>query len=136
MSEKSFSLLIVEDVLEMLELLNYSLGQQKGLFISGLARNAFEARFEVSRRRPDVILLDEILGVDSSVELVMHWQKDPITSKIPIIFMTSFQASTSLHRALPQGVCLRVTKPRMKMLREDCEKIRDFIFSLLSCPNG
>jgi chemotaxis response regulator CheB len=58
--------LIVEDVAEMRELLRECLKGAAGLEVSAACANTWEARLELERRKPDVILLDEVLPGESS----------------------------------------------------------------------
>src|SRR3989338_5192717 len=61
-------ILIVEDVDEMRHLLADAIRGVDGFEVSGTAANTWEARIEVDRRRPDLVLLDEVLPGGSGVD--------------------------------------------------------------------
>jgi len=62
--------LIVEDIAEMGKLLEHVLSGISGLNISGIAQNCAEARLELTRRRPDLVFLDELLPGESSADFL------------------------------------------------------------------
>jgi response regulator of citrate/malate metabolism len=96
--------LIVEDVEEMLELLVELVRPIRGVDAISRANNAIEARQELERHRPDVVLLDEVLPMESATDLA----KEMTQRGIPVIFVTSTLASKS---TLPPGVLSRLLKP-------------------------
>lgn len=96
--------LIVEDVEEMLELLAELVRPIRGIEAISRAKNALEARQELERHRPDVVLLDEVLPLESATDLAHEMTE----RGIPVIFVTSSLASKS---TLPPGVLSRLLKP-------------------------
>src|SRR4051794_34929519 len=95
------SVLIVEDVDEMRHMIDHVLQGIPGIKVSGAARNGFEARLEVSRRRPDIIFLDEVLPGESSRDLLEEF----ISHGICVLLMTSLESPPA---DLPPGVSFRM----------------------------
>ncbi len=94
---------IVEDVAEMRSLLRTCLGAQGELRVLWDAGSVPEARLELGRRRPDWVLLDEILpgisGLDFLPELAAQ--------EVPVILLTGVQREAPL----PPGARARLLKP-------------------------
>jgi chemotaxis response regulator CheB len=118
-------ILIVEDVDVMRQLLVDVIGAIPGLAVSGSAKNGWEARLELTRRRPDLVLLDEILPGESGAELLAEFR----STGIPVLMLTSLEKPT---HDLPQGAAGRILKPSFEHLDEDRERIRKSIFSIVS----
>ena len=104
--------LIIEDVPEMLDLLRQVVTGLPGFQVSGLARDCAEARLELSRRRPDLVLLDEILPGESSLDLL----REILEGSIPVLLMTGIE---NPKHPLPAGVTRRLLKPDWRSLVED-----------------
>jgi len=117
----SVSILIVEDIAEMGLLLQELLQGVEGLKITGLTRNSAEARVEMHKRRPDLILLDEVLPGESSVDFLQECG----VQKLPVILLTSM--SEDEERPLPPGSLGRIRKPSWKTLDEDRNRFQEFI---------
>ena len=49
-----------------------------------VAANLWEARLEISRHRPDLVLLDEILPGESSLDLLSELERD----SVPVLLVT------------------------------------------------
>lgn len=119
------SLLIVEDVDEMRALLEQVFQNLEGFQLTGLAKNSFEARFEVSRRRPDLVLLDEILMGQSSLDLVSEFD----SLGVRVILITSLENPSDL---IPAPALGRLQKPSWETLVEDRLRLKTFIFERFS----
>jgi two-component system chemotaxis response regulator CheB len=117
--------LIVEDVDTMRELLVHVVGGIPGLEISGVAKNGWEARLELSRRKPDIVLLDEILPGETSGDLVAEFQ----AAGVSILMLTSLEKPT---HPLPHGAAGRITKPGWESIEADRARIGKSIFSVVS----
>lgn len=116
--------LIVEDVDDMRELLVQTLSEIPELQVSGAVANTIEARLELTRRRPDLILLDEILPGESS----FNWLEEIKNQGLSIILLTSLAGRTE---PIPDGALGRIMKPGWKTLDQDRERIRKEILALL-----
>ena len=109
------SVLIVEDVDAMQKLVEHVVGSIKGMKISGLAANGWQARMELARRRPDLVLLDEILPGESSYDLLAEFS----AHNIPVLLMTGMKNPA---HAVPQSARGRLTKPSWDTV--DYDRIR------------
>lgn len=123
--ESQISILIVEDVDEMRALLEETLTHARGLRVSGQARNGFEARMEVLKRRPDLVLLDEVLPGESGLDLLRDFSEQGI----PVILITGME---EVSDSLPQGALARLAKPSWESLEEDRERMRKAILNIIS----
>jgi two-component system response regulator CitB len=119
------SVLIVEDVDEMLVLLEQVVAGIAGLKVSGRAKNVWEARLELGRRKPDLLLLDEVLPGESSVDLLA----EAVDAGVVVLLITGVEDPT---HPLPAGAAGRITKPDWDRLDADQERIKKAIFAALS----
>lgn len=124
MPPSELKILIVEDVDMMRSLLEYLISGIPGCKVSGLAKNGWEARLELNRRRPDLVLLDEVLPGESSLDLVRDFKAE----RIPVLLVTEL---TEPSLQLPEGTSGRVTKPGWKSLEEDRKRIEKSIFQIV-----
>ena len=118
------NVLIVEDVDEMRELLAHALKDIPELNVTGTARNTIEGRWELTRRRPDLVLLDEILPGESS----LNWLEELRAQGLDVILITSLAGRTE---PLPEGALGRIVKPGWKTLVQDRKRIRSEILAAL-----
>jgi len=88
-----------------------------GMSVSGLAGNGWEARIELTRRRPDLVLMDEILPGESSLDLL----QEMVALQIPVVLLTGIQDSA--HPVPPQAIG-RIVKPGWDSLDQDQERFQ------------
>ncbi len=117
--KRAKQVLIVDDVDEMRILMSEVIATLEGIKVSGLAANTVEARLEVSRRRPDFILLDEVLPGESSIDFL----KEVHAEKIPVILVTSLESAT---HALPPEAKGRIAKPHFRDLETFKNELSSF----------
>ena len=79
----------------------------------------------LTRRRPDLILMDVQLPKLSGLEVIRRIRADPALTEIPVIAITSFALSGDDQRALEAGSNAYIHKPFRP--RELMEMIRRFI---------
>lgn len=121
----SVRILIVEDVDEMREWLATLLEGIEGIRVSAKVRNGWEAREELMRRRPDLVLLDEILPGESSRDLL-----DELKSEgIPTVLMTGVSEPT---HAIPVGAASRIVKPDWREAESGRDRLREAIWAALA----
>jgi two-component system response regulator CitB len=118
------SVLIVEDVDEMRHLLQIVLEGIPEVRVSGLAKNGIEARLELTRRRPQVVLLDEVLPGESSQDLFQEFKE----AGVPVFLMTSMESPS---HEIPEGAEGRWVKPGWKSIEEEREILKKLIFTCL-----
>ncbi len=122
-SHEEVSVLVIEDVEEMRALFEHILSEIEGVVLSGAAGNGSEARVVVSKRRPDLVFLDEVLPGESSLDLLSE-----LTSQgILVALITSMENPS---QTLPHGAIRRLAKPGWKSLNQDRDRLREFIFSV------
>jgi DNA-binding NarL/FixJ family response regulator len=78
--------LIVDDSELLVERLRSSLEQVTGLEIVGHANNARDAALEISKIKPDVVILDIHMPGGSGIEVLEGLRKDPFP---PMVIMLS-----------------------------------------------
>ena len=87
----NFSILIVDDSEELLDVLNIVLKQQGHHVFA--KTNPYLIRHFVQENKIDLLLLDVIFGVDGKVdgrEFCKELKSDPLTNYFPIILMSVF----------------------------------------------
>ena len=115
----ALAVLLVEDVDEMREMLGTLIESIEGVVCRSVS-NTFEARVELNRRRPDVVLLDEVLPGESSLDLLSEIQ----ALGVRVILMTGMETRT---HELPPGVQERLVKPSWKSLDEAKDRFAEAI---------
>lgn len=106
-------LLIVEDVDSMRSLLEQLFAED---FRVRTARNTVEARVELLRRRPEVVLLDEILPGESSLDLLAEIK----VQGLPVILMTGLE---NPNHPVPEGASCRLMKPTFDTFSQDQKRL-------------
>ena len=114
--------LIIEDVQSMQELLKTALEKIPGVTVNGLASNIWEARLAVGRRRPDLVLLDEILPGESSLDYLAELKAD----QVPVVLITGV---TDPKHPIPEGVLARLVKPDWKTIDTWAKQHQELILS-------
>ncbi len=101
--------LVVDDQRDLLELLGMAL-EQEGYRVKTAASGA-EAIEVLAAEKPDLILLDIILGDMSGIKLTTRWKNDAETAHIPIILLTAKDSETDIIVGLSVGADDYITKP-------------------------
>lgn len=102
-------ILVVDDNEDLLELLgNYLLGS--GWQVA-LARSNRECWEQLTRIRPDVILLDILLLEGSGLEIVRFLKRERSYRHIPILAMTGLYARHEVNKCLQAGCRDVLLKP-------------------------
>lgn len=104
----------------MRALLEHVFKGMDGIRISGTAKNTFEARLEMSRRRPDLVVLDEVLPGESSLDLLVELSGQ----EMPVVLMSSMETPSP---QLPPGALARFRKPSWNQLDADRKRIQDVL---------
>lgn len=117
MRDSKRSVLIIDDVDEMREMLTTLIDGLEGYKVSAACSNCVEARVEAMRRRPALVLLDEILPGESSFDLLQEFVAD----QLPVVLMTGVENPT---HEVPSGASLRVMKPDWNSLEQDGVRLK------------
>lgn len=102
-------ILVVEDEGDIRELLRYNLAQE-GFAVEEAADGA-EALDRISRRAPDLIVLDLMLPRMSGLELCRRLRSAPETARLPILVVTAKGAEVDRVLGLEMGADDYVVKP-------------------------
>ena len=102
-------ILVVDDQKDLLELLSMSLGQEG--YIVKTAASGGEAMGIIAVDKPDLILLDIVLGDMSGVKMTTKLKNEVDTAHIPIILLTAKDSETDIIVGLSVGADDYITKP-------------------------
>lgn len=102
-------ILVVDDETDLLELLDMNLSQEG--FIVRTAASGADAMAMVRADKPELILLDIMLGDISGIQLTSKMKTDPETADIPIILLTAKDKDTDVVVGLSVGADDYITKP-------------------------
>jgi CheY-like chemotaxis protein len=101
--------LVVEDN-EANQLLFGAVLQREGYEVS-IAGSATEARDEIRRRRPDLILMDVQLPGQDGLSFTRDLKADPATAAIPVVALTAHAMTGDRAHALEMGCAGYISKP-------------------------
>jgi len=106
----NFKILVVDDEKDIVDLLKYNLEKEKEFeVISGL--NGKEVSRLVSEHKPDLILLDIMMPEMSGFDVCRQLKSNPVTSKIPVIFLTAKENEIDEIIGLELGADDYIQKP-------------------------
>lgn len=123
--ERQLSVLIIEDVEEMREVLAEVIGSLAFIGKVKKAANTWEARLELDRHRPDFVLLDEVLPGENALDFaeLLH------SESIPTLLITGMSNRTT---PLPEGVLGRIQKPHLNLRPADRDRLAQALLDLLT----
>jgi DNA-binding response OmpR family regulator len=102
-------ILAVDDETDLTELIAYHLGRNGHLVET--AANGWEAIDHVTRRRPDLILLDLMLPDLDGFGFCEILRRNPETASIPVIIISAWASTDSRLLGLELGALDYITKP-------------------------
>ncbi|HEX9614382.1 MAG TPA: response regulator transcription factor [Bacteroidota bacterium] len=102
------TVLLVDDEKDILELLKYNL--QKEGFRTLTASNGKEA-LALASRKPDLVVLDVMMPQMDGWEVCKSLRQNPVTARIPIIFLTAKDDEIDEVVGLELGADDYITKP-------------------------
>lgn len=76
-----------------------------------VAHTGMDAIDMVRKRKPDLVLLDIVLPDVNGYEVCARLKEDPVTSDIPVIFVTGLEDSEHEKKGLDVGAADYVSKP-------------------------
>ena len=76
-----------------------------------VAHTGMDAIDMVRKRKPDLVLLDIVLPDVNGYEVCARLKEDPVTSDIPVIFVTGLEDSEHEKKGLEVGAADYVSKP-------------------------
>jgi two-component system sensor histidine kinase/response regulator len=101
-------ILLVDDQSSYVDLLKDAFGSHTELLY---AKDGLAALKLAAARVPDLILLDVIMAGIDGYEVFNRLKADPVTSNIPVIFLTGLGSVAEETKGLAMGACDYVTKP-------------------------
>jgi two-component system phosphate regulon response regulator PhoB len=101
--------LVVEDESAIAELISINL-RHAGHEVS-IAMTAEQARAEVGRELPDLVLLDWMLPGESGLQLAQAWRSEARTRELPVIMLTARNEEADKISGLDAGADDYLTKP-------------------------
>ncbi|WP_196138864.1 phosphate regulon transcriptional regulator PhoB [Aliikangiella sp. G2MR2-5] len=105
----SKKLLLVDDEQPIREMLRYAF-EKEGYQIEE-AESAKQAREIMSRKRPDLAIVDWMMPGESGVELVRSLRKDELYTDLPVIMLTARVEEKDKVKGLDYGADDYLTKP-------------------------
>ena len=103
------TVLVVDDQQDLLDLLEMSLSQEGYRVRTALSGQ--EALGSIEAQRPDLILLDILLGDISGIQLTARLKNNEKTASIPVILLTAKDTETDIIVGLSVGADDYITKP-------------------------
>lgn len=94
------------------ELAEYLSGQlRENGFDASMARDGYQALAQISRRRPDLVLMEIDVPLIDGLELVRHLRGDPMTANLPVIIVSHRGLSADRIAGLTTGADDYIVKP-------------------------
>ena len=101
-------ILVVDDEQDLCEILQYNL-ETEGYEVH--SDNSSEEALRLPLENYDLILLDVMMGQMSGFQMALKMKENPVTSQVPIIFITALEGEDSLVRGLNIGADDYMVKP-------------------------
>jgi len=108
MTNSKWKVLVVDDEPNNLQLLGQILQNQYQLSFATDGTKALDVAWKV---KPDIILLDIMMPEMDGYETCRRLKADPVTSKIPVIFVTAMGKTEDEQRGFEAGGVDYITKP-------------------------
>ena len=101
-------ILVVDDEQDLCEILQYNL-ETEGYEVH--TANSAEEALRLPLENYELILLDVMMGQMSGFQMALKMKENPVTSQVPIIFITALEGEDSLVRGLNIGADDYMVKP-------------------------
>ena len=101
-------ILVADDNHTFVKLMVMTLKDEYDLIVAYSSDQALE---KAGKNKPDLILLDVILGPQSGFEVCQELKSDPVTRDIPVLFITSSATMQDEIRGLELGAVDYIAKP-------------------------
>ena len=101
-------ILLVDDIKTNLDVLIQTLGEE---YVLAVAMDGEKAITYTEKNLPDLILLDIMMPEMDGFEVCRNLKENPATSHIPIIFITSVNATSEKTKGFKLGAIDYITKP-------------------------
>lgn len=109
------NIFVVEDEEDILDLIRHHLAKEG--YAVATATNGLEAVKAITRKPPDLVLLDLMLPGLDGLEVCRQLKRDPKTAEIPVLMVTAKDEESDVVAGLELGADDYIVKPfRMKEL--------------------
>ncbi|TQV74613.1 phosphate regulon transcriptional regulatory protein PhoB [Aliikangiella marina] len=102
-------ILLVEDEQPIREMLRYALERES--FEIEEADNAASAREKLTKKRPDLLIVDWMMPGETGVDFIKRIRKDEVLQDLPVIMLTARVEESDKVKGLDCGADDYVTKP-------------------------
>lgn len=92
--------------------------------VSSSCETVVEARLLLTRKRPSVVLLDEVLPGESAIDFLEVLAREGL----PVVLISGMETTT---HALPPGAHCRIQKPDWRSLDQDAQRIEQALLRAL-----
>lgn len=106
---KTYTVLLIDDIKENLSVMGELLHPLYRVRLANSGRRGLLAA--ASEPYPDLILLDIMMPEMDGYEVLAKLRENPVTSDIPVIFVTAMDSDEDEERGLGMGVIDYITKP-------------------------
>lgn len=108
MDEKNYKILVVDDEQDLCEILKFNL-ETEGYSVD--TANSAEEALEKDVASYDILLLDVMMGGMSGFQMAKKLKENPVTSHIPIIFLTARDTENDTVTGFNLGADDYISKP-------------------------
>lgn len=124
MANKKYKILMVEDDPDQISMYQMQFEIDGFLFFSG--KKYAEIKEIIDKEKPDLILLDLILGAEAGEDILKKLKAEKITDKIPVFVFTNLKDGKNDENCLKMGA--RGYWPKTKYLPSQlCEMIKKYL---------
>ena len=111
------NIFVVEDEEDILDLIRHHLTKEG--FVVATATDGLAAVKAITRKPPDLVLLDLMLPGLDGLEVCRRLKKDPKTAEIPVLMVTAEARKEDIVLAAQSGAAGYIVKPFTKATLEE-----------------
>ena len=129
MEESNIKVIIADDNDDFCDILNEYLFYQKGIVVTGIAKDGVQAIKLIEERKPDLVILDIIMPFINGLGVLEGLNKMKLTTKPHIIVLSAVGSEITTKRAVALGADCYIVKPfDMELF---VKKIREIVDSTI-----
>ncbi|MBD3244957.1 MAG: response regulator [Candidatus Moranbacteria bacterium] len=122
--KKKKTILLIED--DAYQVSMYATNLKNNGFSVLHAKNQQEALQMAKKQKPDLILLDLLLGEDNGVKILKKLKKDPQTKNLKVVILSNYKEHSLITECLQQGAIDYLVKDELE-INGFCEKIKSYL---------
>jgi DNA-binding response OmpR family regulator len=108
---KKYKVLIVDDERPLVEMVSVHFSFEKDRFETRACYTGADALKEAESHRPDIILLDVMMGDMDGWEVLSRLRNNPKTASIPVVMCTARDSSSDIDLSFQRGAQAYLMKP-------------------------